>query len=108
MEVRSFDEIGVASWDALCASTPDAWFRHTSNFMDLALALDETGESKNHSFAIMENDQIVAVVPLIEQPIDETGKREYALGGMTPAPYPAFAAGLSDDKRKNSMLFIMQ
>ncbi|HEY4516874.1 MAG TPA: GNAT family N-acetyltransferase [Candidatus Paceibacterota bacterium] len=106
MDTRSFEEIEKAGWDAFCTNSPDAWFRHTSDFIKLALVLEEGNE--NHSFAITNGEQLLAVVPLVSQTISDTQRREYALGGMTPAPYPALLADLSPKERESVSKYIFE
>lgn len=104
MNTLQLSDVSPAAWDAFCANSPDAWFRHTNQFIALALTLGEG--SRNRSFAVTEGGTLVAVVPLVEQVIAGTNTREYAMGG-TPIPYPACAPGLPDKERDPLFSFIM-
>ena len=96
MEIVSFERIGVPEWDAFCLTASEAWMRHTSEFLAFAQTLG--GEGRDASFAIVREDNIIAVVPLVIQKIGDSEAREFAMGG-TPIPFPALCDGLTEQER---------
>jgi len=96
MEIVSFEDIGREAWDAFCLESPEAWFRHTSTFIDFALTLEKG--STNHSFAVREGGRTLAVVPLTMQTARDDKKREFGMGG-TPIPFPALLSGCLERER---------
>ena len=75
MEIVGHEEIGDKKWDAFCDASPQAWLRHTTRGRKGALALNPDNE--DHSFGVMRGDTLVAVAPLVTQPLGE-GEREFA------------------------------
>ncbi len=94
MEIVGHEEIGDKKWDAFCDASPQAWLRHTTRGRKGALALNPDNE--DHSFGVMRGDTLVAVAPLVTQPLGE-GEREFAFSINTrlsdthslPTPMPA-------------------
>jgi hypothetical protein len=98
--------IGSEKWDAVCASSSNAWFRHTNNFIDFSLTLGV--ESRNMSFAVVDDSgRFIALVPLLLQRMSENGMGEFAMGG-TPIPFPAFGSNTTHDERMEAIVYIMQ
>lgn len=96
MDIVSFEKIGAVAWDAFCIAEPEAWMRHTSEFVAFAQALSV--ESRDASFAVMREDNIIAVAPLVIQKNSDSDAREFAMGG-TPIPFPALCDGLTEQER---------
>ena len=97
MEIKSWEDIGAKKWDAFCEESTEAWLRHTSEFLAFAQTLGI--ESRDESFAVIQEEKILAIAPLISQRISDSEAREFAIGG-TPIPFPALRAGLSEDVRQ--------
>lgn len=76
MDVISFADIGDNQWNAFCDSSPEAWIRHRSEGLHATLALD--ARSEDYSFGIMQGGRLVAISPLVAQPLIGTGTREFA------------------------------
>lgn len=93
MEIIPHKDIGAGEWDAFCSACPKAWLRHTIHGRRVAQALHPHNEDL--SFGVMEKGKVVAVAPLITQPMDD--KREFAYSINTrpsdthslPTPAPA-------------------
>ena len=96
MDFVPFHKIDSAQWDDFCLHSDDAWFRHTSFAMRFCLGLNSSNE--NLSFGVFEGSKLVAIAPLIKQPIAEGNNSfEFAMGG-DPVPFPAFQNGLSNSQ----------
>ncbi len=105
MEVVQHQDIGDAQWDAFCDASPGAWIRHRSDGRRAALALDESSEDR--SFGMKEGATLVAIAPLIIEPLIATKGREFAFSVNTrpsdthslPNPSPALADALSPSEQ---------
>lgn len=97
MEIRLHADISDEEWDAFCDASPEAWARHLSMSRRSALALDR--KNIDLSFGITDNDTLVAVVPLVTQPLGASGS-EFALSSGMPTPVPALAPGLAASERE--------
>ncbi|MEM7816746.1 MAG: GNAT family N-acetyltransferase [Candidatus Aenigmatarchaeota archaeon] len=101
MEIIYTDKINWQEWNNFCLHSSSGWFRHTKWFLDYVIDCRFDKKSKNLSFAIKENNKIVAIVPLIIQTIyNEPDLFEFAIGD-TNTPYPAFDNYIYLDNKKN-------
>ena len=106
MEIVEHKEIGDGAWDAFCDASPEAWLRHSSIGRRIALALD-AGNTDN-SCGVMREGVLVAVSPLITQPLLESGGLEFAFSINTrptdthglATPAPALIDTLRDPERQ--------
>ncbi len=90
MEIVQFDEMDPEKWNEFCKTSPTSWFRHTTHSIEYYTACLSSDRFKNCSFAVIENKQILAVVPLLVTPIPSAPEYlQLGLGQMA-APYPAF------------------
>ncbi len=101
MNILAQQDIGDTAWDAFCATSPDAWLRHTRAFMALSLTLDP--HARDYSFGVMRDGALVAIVPLMCQ--GSEGQREFKMGG-TPVPYPALAHDVTPEERADILKVI--
>jgi lipid II:glycine glycyltransferase (peptidoglycan interpeptide bridge formation enzyme) len=67
MEIEKLNDSNKDEWNTFCSNSNDAWFRHTTYWMDYIISCRFDSDSVNHSFLIRQNKEIVAVVPLISQ-----------------------------------------
>lgn len=101
MDIIPFANIGKERWDAFCDASPEAWLRHRSEGLRAALALE--ARSKDHSFGITRDGTLVAIAPLVTQPLIGTDELEFAFSVNTrpsdthslPTPAPALVGSLS-------------
>lgn len=108
MKIAPFLEIGENTWNEFCFKSDTAWFRHTSHFLKYSNKLDFEQRSKNISFAVYHDSKMVAVVPLILQPIQSNQNLwEFAMGSSE-IPYPALSNGLQESVSENLIKFIFQ
>lgn len=76
-----------SEWDRFCDRNEEAWFWHTSGWIDYCMKSRFDTVAYNRSFSIVENNNIIAIVPLlIEEPTinGETIKEISFSGGNTP------------------------
>lgn len=106
IEIRSFEEINPVQWDELCLNSATAWFQHTTHWIKYISSMRFEKDSINHSFGIFENKKLIAIIPLIEESIYATDKREISMAGF-PTPFPAFSdnAGESLLKKLQKKIF---
>lgn len=91
-----FAKLDLKQWDDFCLNSKSAWFRHSSHAIRFCLSLNDSSE--NLSFGILEGGKLLAVIPLIKQPISgEDNIFEFAMGG-DPMPFPATLNDLSETK----------
>jgi hypothetical protein len=108
MNFVEFQNIGQATWDAFCQASSDAWFRHTSTWIDYTLHMREPGESTDLSFGVMDEGKLVAAAPLIKERIHQRPELlEFGFAGWN-VPYPALANGLGDKHREKITKEIFQ
>lgn len=100
MEILSAEHIDDAVWDALCDASPDAWERHTSMARKHSVTLSEG--TRDCSFGVMHQGALVAVMPLLSQPLPGGLRKEFAMGG-TPAPFPACGNELTTAERVEAL-----
>lgn len=74
------------AWDQFCLKSDDAWFWHTSNWLEYSLAYDPRNQSKSESFLVLDNDKIIAICPLMLQSGKNTHKWFSFNNEFTPAP----------------------
>jgi len=84
-----------------------AWFVHTSEWINYTLNMRFENDCINHSFSVWNNNQIMAVVPLIEETIFGTKKRRLGFSGFN-CPYPAISINLGERLRKKVEKFIFK
>jgi hypothetical protein len=108
MKFLAISLLGPAAWDDFCRESDEAWFRHTSTWIDYTLHMRKSGESTDLSFAVMEEEKLVAVVPLIKECIHQRPELfEFGFAGWN-VPYPALVNGLGDKHREKIVKEIFQ
>jgi len=101
MEIRSISEIGSELWNSFCLNSSSAWFQHTTFWMEYSRNMRFENDSIDHSFGVFKNNELVAIVPLIENKIiDEKDKRELSFLDWNTS-YPSFSDSLSENNKKN-------
>ena len=84
-EIRAFDAIPRAQWDAFVDGCGEAWIYHLSSFV---IEAERRNNARDKSFAILKNGEIVAVCALLV--------RRHGCAFVLTGPGPAFS-----DTRKN-------
>lgn len=107
LEVILYNDITSPIWDKFCLENDMAWFVHTSEWIDYTLNMRFEKDSLNHSFAVCNNNKILALIPLIEETIIGTKFRELGFAGLN-CPFPAFAneLGFKHKKKVEKKIFL--
>jgi Acetyltransferase (GNAT) domain len=89
-----------ADWDAFCLKSPDAWYWHTTQWLEYSLHYRPELQPRSESFLCLLNGEIAALCPLItETYANGEPMTEFSFGGDA-VPAPAFAEELSHKDRK--------
>jgi hypothetical protein len=80
------------AWDAFCATSPGAWFWHTTAWRDYTLAYRPDLASTSRAFFVTDGSEVAAAVPLMAERHGTTPMLSFG-GGDCWAP--AFAPGLA-------------
>lgn len=97
MQVIELTKNDYRLWDDFCLESDDAWFWHTSDWLEYNLAYKPEFRSRLRSFYILKDKKIAAVCPLILNDVD--GVKEYSLGGVH-GPAPALANHLAKKEKE--------
>lgn len=87
-------------WDQFCQESDDAWFLHTTDFLELTLEQRPDLNCESKSFMIMQNQEVLGIFPLVMETVDYSGCRikEFSYGGFH-CLTPALSNELSPTKR---------
>lgn len=101
MEVVALKRENYAVWDAFCAESDDAWFWHTSHWLEYTLHYRPALRPESHSFLVMVEGKSAAICPLIVERYAEGGEQvaKFTYGGEC-GPAPAMANALGPRQRK--------
>lgn len=105
MNVVTLDDLGPERWDRFCLESDDAWFLHTTHWLDYTLSLNPPlFGGVPEAFAVTENGDVLAVCPLISENRSSrySGGRQFAYGGEA-CPIPALRNGLAEEKRRETL-----
>jgi hypothetical protein len=85
----------------------EAWFWHTSSWLEYTLHYRPEMEPQSLSFMVLNDNQIVGLCPLIIETQQESGRkiREFSFGNG-PGPAPAVASQFSEKMRKEILTTI--
>ncbi len=104
MEIVPLTSALYPSWDTFCLKSPDAWFWHTTAWIDYHLAYRPDMEQRSYSFLCKEGDRVIAIAPLILG-METKGRKVFTFSGI-PTPGPALEEGLSPARRTKLFEFI--
>ena len=101
ISIATLDSNHRDAWDAFCLQSSEAWFWHTTHWLDYTLHYRPEFTPASHSFFVLAGDQIAAVCPLILETSrgPEGDIRQFSYGGDA-GPAPAFADALSPKTKK--------
>jgi hypothetical protein len=90
-----------AEWDRFCLQSRDAWFWHTSQWLEYTLHYRPELQPRSYSFFCLHAGSVAAVCPLILETYNREADptREFSYGGDA-GPAPAVANTLSEQTRK--------
>ena len=100
MEVIKLTKDKYKDWDNFCFKSDDAWFWHTTNWLEYNLNYKPKLNPENKSFLVVNNKQILAICPLILE--TNSSVKEFSFGGIY-GPIPAFLNEMSE-KMKNKVM----
>lgn len=88
MEIERLTQENLEEWDDFAKNSDTAWFRHTSAWQKYSMCCRFDSDSKNYSFFVKQNREIVATVPLItEYNYENRSEQRFAFyGDYTPLP----------------------
>ncbi len=93
-----------AEWDRFCLDNSDAWFWHTSAWLEYTLQYRPSLRPNSQSFLYLLEDRVIAVCPLIVESYEYEDSRisEFSYGGDA-GPMPVFADNLAGKIRKEAI-----
>lgn len=93
MEIAQISDISHATWDQFCDASDDAWFWHTTAWINYIQEFAGDHLIAPTSFAVQEGGRLLAVAPCFALNSEKDGPW---LGMVNePSPWPAIASGLS-------------
>lgn len=100
METIPLTKKHYRQWDDFCLKSDDAWFWHTSKWIEYQFNYKVNLKPESKSFMIMDSNKILAICPLIIEDYGEV--KEFSFGSM-PGPTPVLANGLTYRKSKQAL-----
>lgn len=99
----------LTAWDNFCLASDEAWFWHTSGWLDYTLNYKPELNTRDFSFLVYKQDKIVAIIPLTIEDYEKNGRiaREFSFGGYA-IPAPALANDLDKiekDRTERSVIY---
>jgi hypothetical protein len=91
-----------AEWDQFCLGSPDAWFWHTSQWLEYTLHYRPELQPSSHSFFLIQDGSVAAICPLLIETYnrEEGTVREFSYGADA-GPAPVLADGLSEKTKRD-------
>lgn len=86
MEIVNLTKETYKEWDDFCLVSDDAWFWHTSHWLEYTLRIEEHNRSESKSFFVRKDGVIIAICPLLLE--EQNGVKEFSLNhyyGFMPA-----------------------
>jgi len=101
MKIIKLTKERYSDWNNFCLNSNDAWFWHTTNWLEYIINFQSKPEKQNFSFFIEDNNQLKAIVPLIieNKELEKGYSRELCFSGWT-TPAPALNNFLSSEEEK--------
>jgi len=101
ISVISLDDNYRQAWNDFCLRNSEAWFWHTTHWLDYTLAYRPECAPTSRSFLVTAGGIVAAVCPLVLETSQESGEviRQFSYGGDA-VPAPAFADGLAENTQR--------
>jgi len=101
ISITFLDSNNREAWDDFCLKSNEAWFWHTTKWLDYTLEYRPELTPVSHSFFVSAAGEIAAICPLVLETSREPGGevRQFSYGSDA-VPAPAFADGLSANTKK--------
>lgn len=90
-------------WDNFCLESDDAWFWHTSKWLEHVLNFRFDSNSESRSFFVKKDNKIAAICPLILEGKD--GFKEFSYN-LDYGPVPAFVNDLTKKEQEKIMKLV--
>jgi len=88
------------AWNAVCERSREAWFWHTTQWLDYTVAYDPSLRSQSRSFLVYQGETAMAAVPWFwNTGIATPASAEFSFGGSW-TPSPAIVEGLTEQQRQ--------
>jgi hypothetical protein len=102
VSIAFLDDQHREAWDDFCLRNSEAWFWHTTHWLDYTLEYRPEYAPSSCSFVVFVGEKIAAICPLVLEESHEAEEeiRQFSYGG-DPVPAPAFADGLPEDTRRD-------
>jgi len=97
MEIKKLNPENYKEWDKFCLESDDAWFWNTSGWLEYTLNYKPEFKPESKSFIVINNQNIVAICPLILETYNNV--KEFSYGGGF-GPTPAFANNMAKKFKK--------
>ncbi len=107
MELFNYSEAIAKEWDDFVFQNDDAWFWHTTEWMQYCLNSQFGVTTVNKSFCLKESKNVIAVVPLIleKKAVNDKEIVEIYYGGL-PTPSPVIESLKSQNKKDRMYKYI--
>lgn len=101
LTVMSLTPEHYGAWEAVCEGSQEAWFWHTTRWLEYTLAYNPSLESQSRAFLLYDDSTAVAAVPIVVERQLHGGlfAREFSFGGGW-LPSPVCVDGLSARQKK--------
>jgi hypothetical protein len=90
----------VEGWNRTAATSDDAWFWHTTGWLDFVQEVGRDRRPRNMSFVIAEGAEILAICPVTMEQVNGHWHMTYLQEFI---PFPAFQPGLVEARRTAAM-----
>ncbi len=105
MQIQYLTSKDYKIWDEFCEKHKYAIFMHTSYAMEYYIDSSFNIKSKQNSFFVYNNNNLVACVPLF---VEEINEKKYISYGGTALPNPLILESLSSKNKKKVFNFIFE
>jgi hypothetical protein len=92
-------------WNDFCFKSGDAWFWHTTHWMNYVASYKPEYHPAQASFLVTENKRIIALCPLMLETHDD--RKEFSFSAFA-VPSPALADEMGNRQRKKALDFIFE
>jgi hypothetical protein len=109
MDIEQLNPDRYQEWDEFCLRSEDAWFWHTTEWLNYTQNYRQELESKPLSFMLINNHRIIGVCPLFLETLEVSGEKvkELSFGG-SPNLLAALENGLTDKVREKRFAIVFE
>ena len=105
MEIILLDNNNAVKWNEACEKSSNAWFWHTTYWMNYVIHYKPEYNPIQKSFFVKENNVIIAVCPLILE--NDEGQKKFSFSSFA-VPSPALSDQIGSKKQKKILDFIFE